>query len=336
MKTSIALCTYNGEKFLREQLDSIALQTLLPDELVACDDRSCDSTMEILQEFRERVSFPVHIHQNEENLGSTKNFEKAIRLCSGDIIALCDQDDVWKPEKLERLGEALHANPEAGYAFSDADLVDEHLKPLGCRLWDSIGFRGEIKKLFIQGEQLRCFIRKNVVTGASMIFRASVGRMAMPFPTKGDFWVHDGWIALISSTVGHLGVPVDEALISYRIHPNQQMGFSDQPQKKQSLLYKYHELKINHQLLFDIWEKHCLGILNLKDILLQLQETVNSPDLEKNLTSLMEFETHFLNRRKIMTSPKTGCYLLLLQEVFSGRYAKYSNSWRTIFRDFLF
>jgi hypothetical protein len=169
-----------------------------------------------------------------------------------------------------------------------------------------------------------------------MIFRASVGRMAMPFPTKGDFWVHDGWIALISSTVGHLGVPVDEALISYRIHPNQQMGFSDQPQKKQSLLYKYHELKINHQLLFDIWEKHCLGILNLKDILLQLQETVNSPDLEKNLTSLMEFETHFLNRRKIMTSPKTGRYLLLLQEVFSGRYAKYSNSWRTIFRDFLF
>ena len=94
MKTSIALCTYNGEKFLREQLDSIALQTLLPDELVACDDRSCDSTMEILQEFRERVSFPVHIHQNEENLGSTKNFEKAIKLCSGDIIALCDQADV--------------------------------------------------------------------------------------------------------------------------------------------------------------------------------------------------------------------------------------------------
>ena len=132
---SIALCTYNGEKFLQAQLDSIEQQTLLPDELVVCDDCSSDGTIDILEKFRKRASFPVHIHPNKINLGSTQNFEKTIRLCTGDIIALSDQDDVWRPNKLERLKDALQANPDAGYVFSDAELVDEHLLPLGCRLW---------------------------------------------------------------------------------------------------------------------------------------------------------------------------------------------------------
>jgi len=333
MKISIALCTYNGESFLQQQVESIEGQIRKPDELVACDDCSQDRSLEILSDFAKRADFHVKIIRNEHNLGSTRNFEKAIKLCTGDIIALCDQDDVWKPHKLACLEKALQANPEAGYAFSDADLVDEHLQPLGRRLWDSIGFQGELKKLFTRGEQFRCFTRKSIVTGATMAFRAPIGRMAMPFPIGGH-WIHDGWIALLSSAIGNLGVPIDEPLISYRQHPNQQLGVPAS-RKRQSLLGMYRELKTDHQSLFVAWEKHCLRILSLKDILHRLQEELNSPVLEQNLIFMREFETHFLNRRKILTSSKTGRLPLILLEAFSGRYARFANSWRTVIRDLL-
>jgi glycosyltransferase involved in cell wall biosynthesis len=102
-RLSVALCTYNGTQYLQEQLDSIAAQTKLPDELVICDDRSSDNTVEIIKLFSSKVSFPVHLHINEINLRTIKNFEKAISLCTGDIIVLSDQDDVWKPCKTERI-----------------------------------------------------------------------------------------------------------------------------------------------------------------------------------------------------------------------------------------
>ena len=101
---SVAMCTYNGEKYLREQLESIALQTRLPAELVICDDRSTDSTSEIIRNFADSAPFPVRFNLNPVNLGGatkgiTKNFEQASRLCTGDLIAFCDQDDVWLPKK---------------------------------------------------------------------------------------------------------------------------------------------------------------------------------------------------------------------------------------------
>jgi len=217
VKISVALCTYNGEKYLPAQLESILLQSLMPGELVVCDDCSNDGTLATLIEFASRAPFPVHIHRNEINLGSTRNFEKAIQLCSGDIIMLCDQDDVWKPCKIERIATVFRANPEAGYVFSDAELVDEDLRPLHRSLWEATGFQGELKKLFLQGDQFRCFTKQHFVTGATMAFRTAISRLAMPFPSKG-FWIHDGWIALIASVTGAPGVPICESLIAYRQH----------------------------------------------------------------------------------------------------------------------
>jgi len=91
---SVALCTYNGELYLREQLESILKQTFPPDEIIICDDGSTDTTIKILEEFRRKSFIPVKVYYNKENLGVSKNFEKAISLCSGDIIFLSDQDDV--------------------------------------------------------------------------------------------------------------------------------------------------------------------------------------------------------------------------------------------------
>jgi len=328
---SIALGTYNGGKFLQEQLDSIENQTLLPDELVICDDCSGDSTIAILEKFREKVVFPVHIHQNDNNLGSTRNFEKAIGLCSGDIIVLSDQDDVWKPEKLARMSDVFRENPQAGFVFSDADLVDEHLRLLDICLWDSVGFTGEFQKHFLEGDQFRCLMKQPIVTGATMAFRASVGKLAMPFPAEGHF-IHDGWIALVSSAAGKLGIAIEDSLIDYRQHSSQLIGAPD-PEKKCSLLGMYLELKASQQALFTAWEKDCLQILSVKDILQPLRKNHNSAILEQNCNYLDEFETHYLNRRKILTSKDLGRYGLILQETFSGRYAEFSDSWQSIFRD---
>ena len=103
MKISIALCTYNGEKFLREQLDSFSVQTRLPDEVVVGDDCSTDRTVEILEEWAKTAPFRVEIVRNPQNLGYEKNFEQTMLRCTGDVIFPSDQDDVWLPEKLSRL-----------------------------------------------------------------------------------------------------------------------------------------------------------------------------------------------------------------------------------------
>ena len=99
-KISIAMTTFNGERYLREQLDSLYFQTLLPDEIVVVDDCSVDNTKEILEEYHKKKGLIYYI--NESNVGVNKNFEKAISLCSGDYIALCDQDDVWFKNKIEQ------------------------------------------------------------------------------------------------------------------------------------------------------------------------------------------------------------------------------------------
>jgi glycosyltransferase involved in cell wall biosynthesis len=331
---SIALCTYNGERFLQEQLESITQQTLLPDELVVCDDGSGDRTLEILEEFKSQAPFTVHIHQNENNLGSTKNFEKAIKLCSCEIVTLCDQDDVWKPNKLARLVGALELNPDAGYVFSDAELVDENRQPMGFKLWESIGFTCKIKKKFFEGEQFDCFTQQHIVTGATMAVRANIAKIAMPFPTKGN-WIHDGWIALVATSIGAFGIPIDEPLIEYRQHSNQQVGAPDEPaiQKDKSLLEMYRELKEKHRILFDDWEMRCLRVIKLNQILLQLKTLNPSPAIDNNLEFLKEFETHYINRKKILRDRHPGRYLLIVKETIAGRYVRFSDSWRSIFRD---
>ena len=220
MKLSVALCTYNGSRHLREQLDSIARQSRPPDELVVCDDVSQDATIEILNDFAGQCEFPVRIQRNERTLGSTKNFEHAITVCDGDVIALCDQDDVWEPRKLALLEDALARHPEAAYVFSDAHVVDECLQPLGHTLWEAVGFGRREQRLFEGGQSPAVLLRFNVVTGATMALRACHRDLILPIPGS---WIHDGWSALVLS----LGAPcafVDEPLIQYRQHSAQQLG----------------------------------------------------------------------------------------------------------------
>ncbi len=222
-KISVAMCTFNGENFLLEQLESIARQKRLPDQLVVCDDGSLDSTGEILQNFARRAPFAVRTHRNQERLGSTKNFEKAIGLCDGDFIALCDQDDVWEPTKLERLLEGI-ADSSIGGVFSDATLVDAYGRSLGRRLWQihrfHLGQEGDLSR----EAAIRLLLKHDVVTGATLMFRASIRELLLPIC---DLWVHDGWIAWMLILYSRMAF-VAEPLVRYRVHARQQLGIGRQ------------------------------------------------------------------------------------------------------------
>lgn len=134
---SIAMATYNGERFIAEQLESLAAQTYRPHELVVCDDGSADGTTAIVEAFAARAPFPVRIFRNERNLGYACNFLKAASLCEGDWIAFCDQDDVWASQKLERVAEAIRRRPEVLLVAHPAYITDNEGRPTGEIAWPS-------------------------------------------------------------------------------------------------------------------------------------------------------------------------------------------------------
>jgi glycosyltransferase involved in cell wall biosynthesis len=223
-RISVALCTYNGGHFLPHQLASIKQQTRPPDELVVCDDRSTDQTTEIVRQFAASVSFPVRVIENERNLGAAKNFEKAMRLCSGSLIALSDQDDVWYPIRLERSEQELLTHPDAGLAFSDGTIIDDQGLPIGQSMWQAFQFTATRRSELLAGDY-DLLLKYRFVTGATVMLRAGLRDRCLPI-AKG--WIHDEWIAAILPAFAHLR-PIDEPLIFYRKHAAQQVGSPSEP-----------------------------------------------------------------------------------------------------------
>jgi hypothetical protein len=217
---SVAMCTYNGARFLPEQLESIAAQTRLPGELVVCDDRSTDGSVEIVRSFAHRAPFEVRLEINANNLGSTKNFEKAIGLCQGEIIVLADQDDVWRREKLSCIADVLEHDERIGAVFSDAELIDGDSRPLAGTLWSSFLFNSSEQKKFERGQGLKVLLKHATVAGATMAFRSKFQDLTLPIPSG---QVHDHWIVLLIASVSQLA-PIRTPLVRYRRHQPQQIG----------------------------------------------------------------------------------------------------------------
>jgi glycosyltransferase involved in cell wall biosynthesis len=219
------MCTYNGAAFLDAQLESIATQGLAPDELVVCDDGSTDGTLGILDAFSKASPFAVRIHASERRLGYVKNFEKAISLCAGEIVALADQDDVWDPDKVRASAQVLEDRPEVGLVCTDAEIVDRDLNPLGLRMAASLGFGSADQALVASGKALQVLVRTNFVTGATMAFRASFVPDIVPIP---ECWIHDGWIALVLALRSQVAF-IDRPLVRYRQHGANQVGAPHRP-----------------------------------------------------------------------------------------------------------
>ena len=173
MKISVALCTYNGGKYIEEQINSILNQSVKVDEIIVCDDQSKDDTLLKLKKLQTKNT-SISIIENDINLRSTKNFEKAISLCTGDYIFLSDQDDSWNKQKVEKTIAVFNENPTAEGVFSNASLIDENNNIFTDKtIWDSVFFfENEFKKPI----DFFDIIAKNgnVVTGATLCIKKSV------------------------------------------------------------------------------------------------------------------------------------------------------------------
>lgn len=212
---SVAMCTFNGEKYIKEQIESIINQSLIPDEIVICDDCSKDNTVNIIKETLDNWSGKVHLVVNEKNLGYRKNFEKAISLCNGDIIFLSDQDDVWNRNKIEIMVNALN-NSDAILAFYDVEVVDENLKLITGSFWKLLKFNYQ---KFLHDDFRRIFA-SNVVQGSACALKKELVNYAKPFPEAA---IHDEWLALVAVAKGNI-IPINKSLAKYRQSGNNAIG----------------------------------------------------------------------------------------------------------------
>ncbi len=220
MKLSIAMTSYNAERFINEQLESFASQTRLPDELVVCDDASSDRTGEILRDFQGRVPFPVQVLVNEEQIGYVGNFEQAIRQCTGDVIFLSDHDDHWLPEKLAE-HEKIHAsNPGVGLVVSNGLTCDENMNPRGMNLLDLSGLNQSRRAAINDGGLLDLVLRTPRLFGCTMSFRSSLREIVLPIPKS---YTHDTWLAIALSIFAESRC-ISDPMIKYRTHKTQTVG----------------------------------------------------------------------------------------------------------------
>lgn len=194
MQISVAMATYNGARFLREQLDSFVDQTRHPDELVICDDGSSDETLAIAENFATTAPFPVIIERNGKRLGYSRNFERAISLCSGEIIFLSDQDDAWFPNKIATVAAEFARLSDVQVVVNDHILTDAELGHSGLTKL------GNLKRVGKNSDAL--------IEGCSTAFRRSWGRMLFPIPREADPMIdardlsHDRWLNELTLLLG--------------------------------------------------------------------------------------------------------------------------------------
>ena len=195
---SIVLCTYNGEKFLSEQLDSIITQSYKNIELIILDDCSDDCTTDIINIYAKKDS-RIKTFFNEANLGFNKNFEKALGLATGEYIAISDQDDVWLPQKVQLSLDNIKSN---WLLFSNSSYLGD-LK------------QGRLLNSFRLPASYKGILLRNHVTGHTSLMHRDFLRMVLPFPRDGYY---DWWMGFVASYYNKITF-FDEVLTLYRIHP---------------------------------------------------------------------------------------------------------------------
>ena len=313
---SVALCTYNGEKYLPEQLESIVSQSVPVHELVVCDDGSSDKTLEILQQFSNDCAFPVRIFQNTTNLGSTKNFEKCLSLCQGDILFLCDQDDAWRVDKVEKQVAYLRENPEVDAVFSNAQIIDDFSQPMQSTIWQEVEFNESSQRLWRAGKAHEILFDGFVVTGATLALRRSSLERLLPFPVHIPQLIHDAWIALALSLEGKIQF-INETLVFYRMHASQQVGFGT---KVEYIGFKDRLSRDRAEKLAPIREK----AENVLKIYLLLRDLSYIP--REKLIKLYLRQKHF-DRRASLPQSRILRVAPVLKEAMAGRYKFSSKHW---------
>ncbi|UCH47835.1 MAG: glycosyltransferase [Betaproteobacteria bacterium] len=201
MKISVAMATFNGAQYLPEQLDSILRQELLPHELVVCDDSSTDETCQIIEHFANQAPFEVRLVRNIRPLQSTANFNQALSLCSGDLVFLSDQDDVWLEQKISTLSSLARSDPTNHVFMNDAEIVTDSLQRTGLTKLGQLHSAGISERKYVMG--------------CTAAIRGAFLKQVLPVPEA--YRGHDSWIIQIAEGLGVRRI-VRESLQLYRRH----------------------------------------------------------------------------------------------------------------------
>lgn len=224
-RISVVLATRNGVPFIAEQIESILEQSMPPDEIVVSDDASEDATTQVITtavESRRGTGTPIDlvVIRHPRALGIRRNFESGLRAATGDLIALCDQDDRWHADRIERAVAVFSTRPRLQLVHSDARLIDADGASLGQSLFGTLPLSARERAAIHRGDALSVLLRRNVVTGATTMVRRRLVEAALPIP-KG--WLHDEWLAIWSAATAEIEL-VDDALIDYRQHTANAVG----------------------------------------------------------------------------------------------------------------
>lgn len=201
MKVSVAMATYNGEKFIKEQVDSILSQLGPNDEIIVSDDRSTDNTIQILKGYNDSR---IKIYANKGK-GIISNFENAIYYCENDIIFLCDQDDVWLPNKVQVIKDYFKEHKDVNLILSDCYVTDGNLKVTNESFFQIRNSKKGILRNII----------KNSYLGCAMVFRKKLKPIILPMPENTP--MHDMWIGVLAEMTGNV-LLVNDRLFYYRRH----------------------------------------------------------------------------------------------------------------------
>ena len=207
------MATYNGEKFIAQQIESILAQTYKNFKLIICDDNSTDDTVKIIQTFIKNNP-NITLYKNKKNIGFVKNFEKLINLCNTNYIALSDQDDIWIETKLatqiSKLQNIKHKNPDSPLMIhSDLTMINEKEEILNKSYFK---YR---KYQLIDEKDLGQILGPCGVMGNTILFNKQLKSILLPFPDNLEY--HDYWIAIINEIYGNR-ITINQALVKYRIH----------------------------------------------------------------------------------------------------------------------
>jgi glycosyltransferase involved in cell wall biosynthesis len=284
---SICIATYNGAEYIREQLDSIVNQTYQNFEVIIQDDCSSDNTLEIVKEYEDKIN--ITIYKNEENLGYIKNFESVTKKANGDLIALCDQDDVWEKDKLELL---VHNISDTTLIYSDSLLVDQNAQSLHLR------FSHSLKNNFVSTKNPLTFINDNCVSAHAMLFKKELLEIIFPFPQNVFF---DAWIAANAASLNGV-VYLDKCLVNYRQHSTNTLSKHNKSSKKERPISTKAQKKLsNIQAKIEVIDTF-LGMKNLD------QDDINLLKELKN--EYQKFENSWYNRKlnKLLIDNKHKLY----------------------------
>ncbi len=325
-RISVALCTYQGAEFLNKQLESILQQSTAVDEIFIFDDGSTDGTMAILKEFKSHVKIDVSIHVNDKNIGSSKNFEQCIQACTGDIIFLCDQDDVWKPNKVARLVGYLSENPTKDAVFSNAKMINQAGESTGITSFQKIEFTPNVQHFWNKGGAFEILLKGYVVTGATLAIRKSILSSVFPVPAIIPELIHDGWIALNLAIENKIGFTT-ETLIEYREHANQQVGLNG---KTPPITLKDRLTRSRNEKLNRINKKY-QDALALHDYF-NLLPNIHPKILNEFISRMLHYKM-----RSHLPENRIGRIISILKAVIKGNYERQDGGkwWRTVLGDLL-